>query len=68
MDRLYNNKGMSSLLGNDSVIFLAATNTDNNREYIVINRCNTRIEEVLCVVRSRQQRVGQWTVWMAITW
>jgi hypothetical protein len=37
--RSYNNRGMSSLLGNDSVKILAATNTENNKEYIVIIRC-----------------------------
>jgi hypothetical protein len=36
MGRSYNNRGMSSLLGNDSINILAATNTDNNSEYIVI--------------------------------
>jgi hypothetical protein len=30
---------MSSLLGNDSINILAATNTDNNSEYIVITCC-----------------------------
>jgi hypothetical protein len=39
MGRFYNNRGMSSLLGNDPVNILAAKNTENNREYIVINRC-----------------------------
>jgi hypothetical protein len=39
MGRFYNNGGMSMLLGNDSVNILAATNTDNNSEYIVITRC-----------------------------
>jgi hypothetical protein len=34
----YNNRGMLSLLGNDSVNILAATNTDNNGEYIVTTR------------------------------
>jgi hypothetical protein len=31
---------MSSLLGNDCVNIVAATNTDNNREYFVITRCS----------------------------
>jgi hypothetical protein len=39
MGCFYNNRGMSSLLGNDSVNILAATNTDNSNEYIVITRC-----------------------------
>jgi hypothetical protein len=39
MGRFYNNRGMSSLLGNDSVNILLATNRDNNSEYIVITRC-----------------------------
>jgi hypothetical protein len=30
MGRHYNNRGMSSLLGNDSVNILAATNTHNS--------------------------------------
>jgi hypothetical protein len=38
MDRFYNNRGMSSLLGIDSVNILADTNTDNNSAYIVITR------------------------------
>jgi type IV secretory pathway TraG/TraD family ATPase VirD4 len=38
MGSFYNNRGMSSLLGNDSVNIFAATNTDNNSEYIVITR------------------------------
>jgi type IV secretory pathway TraG/TraD family ATPase VirD4 len=38
MDRFYKNRGMSTLLGNDSVNILAATNTDNNSEYIAIAR------------------------------
>jgi hypothetical protein len=38
MRRFYNNRGMSFLIGNDSVNILAATNTDNI-EYIVITRC-----------------------------
>jgi heme-degrading monooxygenase HmoA len=38
MGRFYNNRGLSSLLGNDSVNILATTNTDNNSEYIVITR------------------------------
>jgi hypothetical protein len=38
MDRFYNHRGMSSLLGNDSLNNLAATNTENNSEYIVISR------------------------------
>jgi hypothetical protein len=39
MGRFYNNRGMSSLLYNDSVGILAVANTDNNDEYIVITRC-----------------------------
>jgi hypothetical protein len=39
MGPFYNNRGMSSLLGNDSVNILAATNIDNNSKYIVITRC-----------------------------
>jgi hypothetical protein len=39
LGRFYNNRGMSSLLGNVSVNILPATNTDNNSEYIVITRC-----------------------------
>jgi hypothetical protein len=35
---IFYNRGMSSLLGNDSVNIPAATNTDNNSEYIVITR------------------------------
>jgi hypothetical protein len=38
MGRLYNNRGMSSLLSSDSVNILAATNAGNNSEYIVIIR------------------------------
>jgi hypothetical protein len=38
MGHFYNNRGMSSLLGRDSVNILAATNTDNSSEYIVITR------------------------------
>jgi hypothetical protein len=38
MGSFYNNTGMSSLLGNDSVNILAATNTDNNSGYIVSTR------------------------------
>jgi TM2 domain-containing membrane protein YozV len=37
-DLFYNNRGMSSLLGNDSANIPAATNTENNSEYIVITR------------------------------
>jgi hypothetical protein len=36
MDHFYNNRGISSLLGNDSVNLPAATKTDNNREYAII--------------------------------
>jgi hypothetical protein len=39
MGRFYNNRGMPSLLGNDSVNILVTTNTDYNSEYIVITRC-----------------------------
>jgi hypothetical protein len=39
MGRFSNSRGKSSLLGNDSVNIPAATNTDNDREYIVITRC-----------------------------
>jgi hypothetical protein len=39
MGRFYNNTGMSSLLGNDSINILAATDTENNSEYIFITRC-----------------------------
>jgi hypothetical protein len=39
MDRFYINRGISSLVGNDSVGILAAANTANNGEYIVIIRC-----------------------------
>jgi hypothetical protein len=57
MGRSYNNSGMSSLLGNDSVNILATTNTDNSREYICIIRCYAiafyrRMEEVFYVVRA----------------
>jgi hypothetical protein len=38
MCRFYKNRGVSSLLGNDSVNILAATNTDNNSEYIAKTR------------------------------
>jgi hypothetical protein len=38
MVRFYNKRGMSSLLSNDSVNFLAATNAGNSSEYIVITR------------------------------
>jgi hypothetical protein len=38
MGRLYNNRGMSSLLSNDSVNILAATNASDNSEYIAITR------------------------------
>jgi hypothetical protein len=38
MGRFYNHRGMSLLLGNDSVNIHAATNADNNSEYIVIIR------------------------------
>jgi hypothetical protein len=38
MGRSYNNRGMSSLLGNGSVYILAATNTGDNSEYIIITR------------------------------
>jgi hypothetical protein len=33
------NRGMSSLLGNESVNIVAVTNTEDNKEYIVITRC-----------------------------
>jgi hypothetical protein len=36
--RFYNKRGMSLLLGNGTVNILAATNTDNNKKYIVITR------------------------------
>jgi hypothetical protein len=36
MGRFYNNREISSLLGNDSVNILAAMYTDNNSEYILI--------------------------------
>jgi hypothetical protein len=39
MGRLYNNNGMSSLLGNDPVNILAEKNIYKIREYIVIIRC-----------------------------
>jgi hypothetical protein len=39
MGRFYNNSGMPSLLGNDSVNLLEATNTENSKEYIVITFC-----------------------------
>jgi hypothetical protein len=39
MGRFYKNRETSSLLGNDSVNILAAMNTYNIREYIVITRC-----------------------------
>lgn len=39
MGRFYKKREMSSLLGNDGVNILAAANTVNNGEYIVINRC-----------------------------
>jgi hypothetical protein len=73
MGRFYNNTGMSSLLGNDSVNILPATNTDNNSEYIVIIRLigisllNKDRRGFLCG-RARQQPEGQWTTWMEITW
>jgi hypothetical protein len=37
--RFYNNRGISSLLGNDFVNILSATNTGNNSEYVVITCC-----------------------------
>jgi hypothetical protein len=39
MGRFYKNRGMSSLLGNESVNILAATNTDDNSEYIFTTLC-----------------------------
>jgi hypothetical protein len=38
MGRFYKNRGMSSLLGNDSVNIPAETNTDNNSEYVTTSR------------------------------
>jgi hypothetical protein len=39
MGRFYNNTGMSSLLGSESVNIIASTNTDSSNEYIAITRC-----------------------------
>jgi hypothetical protein len=73
MGRFYNNTGISSLLGNDSINILAATNTDNNSEFIFISRCyaitlvNKDRRGILCGP-CWQHPAGQWTTWIEITW
>jgi hypothetical protein len=54
MGRFSKNRGLSSLLSNDALNILAATNTDNNSYYIVITRCQAiaGMEEVFYVVRA----------------
>jgi hypothetical protein len=59
MGRFYYNRGMSLLLGNDSVNILVATNTDKNSEYIVITY-NSLLGN--CVVKQGQKRFSMWSV------